>query len=50
MNILEAERGRIDPSTNYGAKPSDHVLLIVLAASTRSSHYPQVRIILDTYT
>lgn len=42
INILEAARGLIDPSSNYGVKPNDHVLLIVLVASTRSSHYPQV--------
>jgi hypothetical protein len=42
INILEAARGPINPSSNYGAKPNDHVLHIVLAASKRSSHYPQV--------
>jgi hypothetical protein len=42
INILEAARGLIDPSSNYDAEPNDHVLLIVLVASTRSSHYPQV--------
>jgi hypothetical protein len=42
INILEAARGPIDPSSNYGAKPNDHVLHIALVANTRSSHYPQV--------